>query len=109
MEIPNWIDIDEWEGWITMREEKKYPRTENVFKAVLRKLEAARREGHDPNLMLNNSTIGSWQGVFANDNTKKTTTNRPRETMVTNIAEVKVDKVLGAAAFAEMKERAKKG
>ena len=109
------VDLEQWKDFILYRRTESKGAKIDAFGPVAQKrlligLSKHYEAGYDPCAMLDNTmTNGAgWQGVFRKDDFKRDV-RRQRETTVTVLAEVKVDKVLGAAAFAEMKERAKKG
>jgi phage replication O-like protein O len=63
-EIPDWIDLKIWNGFIEVREAKKAVNSEQAIKVILGKLECWKNEGHDPNEIIQNSIVNSWKGVF---------------------------------------------
>ncbi|MDM1758168.1 replication protein [Acinetobacter sp. 256-1] len=60
-ELPNSIDRDLWNQFVEMRTSIKKPLTENAVKLILKKLESF---GVLANQSLENSIIGSYQGVY---------------------------------------------
>ena len=82
MELPDWIDPEAWADWIEMRQEKRYPCTERVFRAAVRTLKRFEDEGHDANAVLDRAITGGWQGLFTHEVTKRT----KRRTTVTEIS-----------------------
>jgi len=66
-ELPDWIPLDAWEGWIQMRKEtlRKPLKTERAFKLAINTLEKLRSEGNDPGAVLDQSTLKGYQGLFA--------------------------------------------
>lgn len=69
MEIPDWIDPETWEDWTGMRQEKRYPCTERVYRAAVRTLKRFEDEGHDANAILDRAITGGWQGLFKHETT----------------------------------------
>lgn len=63
-ELPEYIDPEAWSGWIEARKKIKKPPTERALKLALKKLEKLREEGEDPNAVLDQSTLNSWQDLF---------------------------------------------
>lgn len=63
-ELPDWIDLDAWEGFVQMRKQIKKPLTERAKKLALRELDELRKQGQDPNAVLDQSTMHSWAGLF---------------------------------------------
>lgn len=64
-ELPEWIDQGAWDGFIEMRKAIKKPLTDSGKKLAVDKLQKLGREGHSPKEVLNQSTLSSWQGLFA--------------------------------------------
>ncbi len=77
IELPPWIPIDSWNGFVEMRKTIRRPLTSHGAKLLIAKLEQFRQDGHDPVEILNESTMNDWQGVFlprygGNDGARKT-------------------------------------
>lgn len=64
-DLPDWIDQDVWDGFEQMRLAKKKPLTARARANTIRELDRLRRQGHEPNAVLDQSTTNSWAGVFA--------------------------------------------
>jgi hypothetical protein len=64
MTLPNWINPENWEGYLEMRKLIKKPMTERAKQMAIRRLEEHRRSGHDPNQILDTATFNSWQGLY---------------------------------------------
>jgi hypothetical protein len=63
--VPDWVPKEPWEGFIEMRKSiHKPPKTERALKLLVGKLETLKEQGHDPNEVLNQSTMNAWQGIF---------------------------------------------
>ena len=64
IEIPSWIPKEQWDGFIQMRKEIKKPLTGRAVKIAITTLLDLRNRGHDPGKVLDQSTMGKWQGLF---------------------------------------------
>lgn len=62
--LPAWIEQEAWDGFCAMRKEIKKPITENAKGLAVKALEKLALQGHNPNAVLNQSTLHSWQGLF---------------------------------------------
>ncbi|MBL4866382.1 MAG: replication protein [Pseudomonadales bacterium] len=62
--IPDWIDLELWEGFIEIRAAQKATNSDLAIKTIFGKLERWKSEGHDPNEIIKNSVVNSWKGVF---------------------------------------------
>lgn len=63
-EIPEWIPVDEWNGFIAMRKRKGGMPTARAIQLMLGKLEKWRSKGQDPGAVLDQSTEAQWTGIF---------------------------------------------
>ena len=72
-EIPDWMPVEPWNGFIAMRKaRKKYP-TDRAVTTILNKLERWRSAGHDVGDILDRATEGCWTTIYepktqSNDN-----------------------------------------
>lgn len=67
--LPEWIDVEAWDGFCEMRRAmKKIPFTERAQKMVLKSLYEIRAAGHDANAALDQSTVNGWRDVWAPKN-----------------------------------------
>lgn len=64
LNLPEWLSIEAWEGYIEMRKEIKKPLTRRAAITALRRLNEMRLEGHDPSQVLDQSTFMCWRGLF---------------------------------------------
>ena len=64
-DLPAWIEVKAWEGFIAMRKSIKKPLTERAKVLAIHKLETLLKQGQDPTKVLDQSTFNSWQGLFA--------------------------------------------
>lgn len=71
MSIPEYIDLDAWNGYVEMRRSmgKSAPFTEKAKELTLRKLEDFHRQGYDVNHVLETAIERSWRGVFLTNDT----------------------------------------
>ena len=65
LEIPDFIEANLWNDFVTMRKEAKKPLTETIIKGCISKLTKFenKKEGN-ANQALENSIAGGWQGLF---------------------------------------------
>lgn len=62
--LPEWIEPEAWEGWIQMRKLIKKPATDRAQMLAIRKLWRLKALGHDPNSILDQSTMNCWQDLW---------------------------------------------
>lgn len=62
---PSWLPADAWKAFVEMRKKIRKPLTEYAAELAIEKLTELRAEGHDPKAVLDQSTLNSWQGLFA--------------------------------------------
>lgn len=63
--LPEWIDRSAWDGFIDMRRSIGKPlKTDRAINGIIAKLDEFKKSGQDPNKILDQSTMNSWQGVF---------------------------------------------
>jgi Protein of unknown function (DUF1376) len=67
VEVPDWVPIEAWEGFLAMRQAmgKSIPFTKAAAEGILKKLGKLRDAGQDPCEVLEQSTRSSWRDVFA--------------------------------------------
>lgn len=63
-ELPEWLPIEAWDGFVEMREEHSAPWSANAARRIIMKLSRLRDDGEDLVAMLNQSVISGWRGVF---------------------------------------------
>ena len=68
--LPDWINPETWEAFIKMRKKIKKEPTEEAIVLLIKKLERLKNSGNDPNDVLEQSIMNSWQGVFPLDDKK---------------------------------------
>ncbi len=64
MEIPDWIPVEPWQGFLEMREAKKKKPTSRALQLIIDKLAQWRERGHDPAEILNKATVNGWTDVY---------------------------------------------
>lgn len=64
IELPDWLDREDWQSWIADRKARKKPVTEEGAKRQLQQLADYLAEGHQPGAVIANSIAGGYQGLF---------------------------------------------
>lgn len=64
IELPEWLDRDDWQRWVTDRKTRKKPVTEEAAKLQLKQLADLRAEGHEPRAVIANSIASGYQGLY---------------------------------------------
>lgn len=62
--LPDWLPEKPWNDFLAMRKEIKKPVTEHGIPLAIKKLADLRADGHDPQAVLENSTMNNYQGLF---------------------------------------------
>lgn len=62
--LPEFINQETWQDFLDMRKAIKKPATPKAQELLVKKLTRFREQGQDPNLILEQSIINSWAGVF---------------------------------------------
>ena len=62
--LPDWLPLDAWEGFVEMRKKIKKPMTDHAANLIIKKLDGFREAGQCVRTILNNSIENSWQSVF---------------------------------------------
>jgi phage replication O-like protein O len=68
--LPEWISRNTWDAFLEMRKKKKAPVTDYAAELIIKKLEAFKNQGADPNGILNQSIEHTWTGIFRDKRTK---------------------------------------
>lgn len=63
-DIPDWISVEAWNGFIEMRRGKRKMPTSRAVASILKKLAEWRLAGHDPNSVLDTATENSWTTIY---------------------------------------------
>lgn len=87
------------------REELGCPFTETGWKRFVKRCERYHAEGYDLEELIDRMVNGGWRTVYKHEDCKHA--RRQRETTVTNLADVKVDKVIAAEALKAMRQKAR--
>lgn len=63
---PEWLPLDAWVAFVDMRKAmgSRGKLTMNAAQLIIKKLEELKNQGHDPRLVLEQSVINNWRGVF---------------------------------------------
>ncbi len=64
IELPEFVSPDAWFGFLEMRKKIKKPATERACAMLIKKLTMYHNAGHDPNAILDQSTMNSWQDLY---------------------------------------------
>ena len=64
IDLPDWIDREDWESWVADRRARKKPVTEEGAKRQLQQLAGYLDEGHQPRAVIAHSIAGGYQGLF---------------------------------------------
>ena len=64
MNLPDWLVKEAWEDFVRMRKAIKKPLTERAMIRSLKKLDALRKEGQDPNAVLDQSVDCCWMDLY---------------------------------------------
>lgn len=65
-DLPDWVPVDAWISFVEMRKGMGATGklTPNAVKLIIKKLETLKDQGQDPRLVLEQSVISNWKGVF---------------------------------------------
>lgn len=63
-EIPEWMPVEEWNGFIAMRRKKRADPTARAVQLLIGKLTELKAQGHDPGHVLDQSTLKTWIDVY---------------------------------------------
>ncbi len=75
IDLPDWLDREDWQSWVADRKARKKPVTEEGAKRQLQQLADYRVEGHLPRAVIANSIAGGYQGLFPPRTTNRTNPN----------------------------------
>jgi hypothetical protein len=65
VELPGWLPRKEWHDYLKMRKRIRKEATPEAITLAIRELETLKAVGNDPKLVLEQSILNSWQGLFA--------------------------------------------
>lgn len=63
-DVPDWVPKQTWAQYVAMRQKIKKPLTEYAVDLAISKLLQLRNHGSDPQKVLEQSILNSWQGLF---------------------------------------------
>jgi len=63
-ELPDWLPLETWNAFLEMRKKLRKEMGTTAVKLAIKKLEDLRAAGNDPKLVLEQSILNSWQGLF---------------------------------------------
>jgi hypothetical protein len=63
-ELPLWINKSFWDSFMVVRKKLKAVQTPDALSKIVQRLENLKKEGNDPNQVLEQSIMNSWKGVF---------------------------------------------
>jgi hypothetical protein len=75
-ELPDWIPVDAWNGWVEMRMLRKKPLTDRAYNQAISKLDKLRAKGQDITEVLDRSTMNSWTDLYEIKEQKNGAANR---------------------------------
>jgi len=64
VEIPDWLDVNDWKDFIAMRKKIGKPMTDRAMKIIISKLEKMKDKGISTSMALQNSIVSGWQDVY---------------------------------------------
>jgi hypothetical protein len=63
-DVPEWVPVDAWNGYIEMRAKKKKPMTDRAFLLAINELGRIKDAGTSVGQALDQSTMNGWTGIF---------------------------------------------
>ena len=64
-DLPDWVPSEAWAGYVEMRKKIRKPMTDRAITLAVNTLDKLRLDGNDPGVVLDQSTLNAWQGLFA--------------------------------------------
>lgn len=64
IDLPDWLDRDEWCSWVAERKARRKPVTQEAARRQLQQLAAYLAQGHQPGAVIANSIAGGYQGLY---------------------------------------------
>lgn len=64
-DLPDWIPIEAWQGWLDMRKQKRIPTTDRARAQAVKTLSMLRDKGENVEHVLGQSEFQGWAGLFA--------------------------------------------
>lgn len=71
VELPDWLQKEIWNSWVAHRLDIKKPMTQHAANLVIENLRKLKEEGNDPELVIKQSIIGGYPGLYALKNTQQ--------------------------------------
>ena len=109
MTLPNCLTEQSAADAMQSRADMGKPFTDVAWTRFLSRCERYDRQGYDVDEMIDRMVTGGqkgpWLTVYRRDDCRKP--KKQRETTVTNLSEVRVNKLMGISALAEMKLKAR--
>jgi len=63
-ELPEWVPQNQWDAWVEARTKRRNPPTDWAKRLAVNRLADLRDRGHSPALVLAESALNGWAGVF---------------------------------------------
>jgi len=63
-DLPSWVPLDAWNGWLEVRKAKKTPNTERALRIALAKLDRLRLAGENVEAVIDQSTERGWTTFY---------------------------------------------
>ena len=63
-QLPEWISVESWNGFVDMRNETKKPMSPRAKKTLINKLDKYKSSGINPNELLDEAEFRRWQSVY---------------------------------------------
>lgn len=63
-EVPDWVPLEPWAGFVAMRRKIKKPLTDRAITMAVNKLAELKQEGQDVAAVLDQSTLRCWQDLY---------------------------------------------
>jgi uncharacterized protein YdaU (DUF1376 family) len=64
LRLPEWLPLENWKAFLEVRKKNKAPNTPRALQLALTELERIKSLGHDPALVLDQSTLKGWKSVY---------------------------------------------
>jgi hypothetical protein len=89
LSLPDWVPEKTWNDYVKMRKKIRKPMTDGAMKLAVGTLERLRADGDDPRLVLEQSILSSWPGVYelkGKAASKKPGSSRPSDSWMNSTA-----------------------
>jgi len=64
IELPDWINAEDWQAWVADRKARKKPVTREAAKRLIQQLDGYRAEGFRPSDVIAHSIAAGYQGLY---------------------------------------------